>query len=111
MQLDVTHILRSLAGVIAGGLIGVGFGMIQGLALRRNKKLQQQGDLKTGWAVMPGSMRRVAYLLVALVGVQVVCPLLFVDGVEWWVSGGVVAGYGAMLFRQFRRDHSPGLLI
>ncbi len=95
-------ILRPLAGLAAGGLIGVGFGMVQDLAWRRNQQLQQAGDLKSGWAVMPGSMRRVAYLLVALVAVQIFCPMLFTDGVQWWVSGGVVAGYGAMLYRQLR---------
>jgi hypothetical protein len=95
--------VRSLAGLTAGGLIGVGFGMLQNAAFRRNKKLQAQGSLDNGWALMPGSMRRVAYLLLALVLVQILCPLLFINGTEWWVSGGVVAGYGAMLFRQLRR--------
>jgi hypothetical protein len=100
--MDLIAILRPLAGLVAGGLIGVGFGMVQDLAWRRNQQLQQAGDLKSGWAVMPGSMRRVAYLLVALVGVQIFCPMLFTDGVQWWVSGGVVAGYGVMLYRQLR---------
>jgi hypothetical protein len=94
--------LRPLAGLIAGGLIGIGFGLVQNVALRRNQQLQEAGALKNGWAVMPGSMRRVAYLMVALVAVQVLCPLLFTNGAQWWVSGGVVAGYGAVLFRQLR---------
>jgi hypothetical protein len=101
MSPEWIHLLRSLAGLIAGGVIGVGFGMVQDAAWRRNQRLQQTGDLKSGWAVMPGSMRRVAYLLVALLVVQIFCPLLFTDGVQWWVSGGVLAGYGTMLFRQF----------
>jgi hypothetical protein len=33
----------------------------------------------------------------------VVCPLLFRDGTQWWVSGGVVAGYGWTLFQQLQR--------
>jgi hypothetical protein len=103
MPAEWTQLLRSLAGLVAGGAIGVGFGMVQDLAWRRNQRLQQAGELKSGWAVMPGSMRRVAYLLVALVAVQLFCPLLFTDGVQWWVSGGVLAGYGAMLFRQLRQ--------
>jgi hypothetical protein len=45
-------------------------------------------------------MGRVAYLLVALLAVQILCPLLFSDGVQWWVSSGVLAGYGTMLYRQ-----------
>jgi len=100
MHVELTYILRSLAGLVAGGLIGFGFGMVQDLALRRNERLQQAGALRTGWAVMPGSMRRVAYLMLALVLVQIFCPLLFANGTQWWVSAGVVLGYGTMLFRQ-----------
>jgi hypothetical protein len=95
-------LLRPLAGLAAGAAIGLGFGLVQSLALRRNQQLQQSGELKSGWAVMPGSMRRIAYLMVALVAVQILCPLLFTEGVQWWVSGGVVAGYGATLFRQLQ---------
>ena len=100
--MEWTTLQRSLGGLVAGGLIGVGFGMLQNLALRRNQQLQQAGDLKSGWAVMPGSMRRIAYLMVALIAVQIFCPLFFTDGVQWWVSGGVLVGYGTMLFRQLR---------
>jgi hypothetical protein len=52
---------------------------------------------------MPGSGQRIAYLLIALVIVQFVCPLLFANGVQWWVSGGLAAGYGWSLFQQLRR--------
>ncbi len=84
-------------------LIGTVFGKIQNLALRRNQELERDGSLKTGWAMMPGSMRRVAYLLVLLVVVQLLCPLLFVNGSQWWVSGGVVVGCGAVLFARLKR--------
>ena len=94
--------IRALAALLAGVIIGVSFGLVQTLAFRRNERLQQSGDLKNGWAVMPGSMRRVAYLLVTLVIIQLVCPLLFVNGTQWWVSGGVVGGYGAMLWRRLK---------
>jgi len=86
--------------VVAGGAIGYCFGIIQNLALRRNERRQQTGELNTGWAVMPGSMTRVAYLLIVLVAIQILCPLLFKDGTQWWVSGGVVLGYGYVLFRR-----------
>jgi hypothetical protein len=86
--------------VAAGGAIGYCFGIIQNLALRRNERRQQSGALNTGWAVMPGSMTRVAYLLIVLVAIQILCPLLFKDGTQWWVSGGVVLGYGYVLFRR-----------
>ncbi len=98
-----TEILRALAAVVAGGLIGLSFGVIQDLAVRRNQKRQQSGDLTDGMAVMPGSMRRVAYLVVTLVLVQILCPLLFVGGSQWYVSAGVVLAYGWSLFRRLAR--------
>ena len=98
MQLHLIELIRSLAALAAGGVIGATFGFIQNAALRRNEKLQQSGNLNNAWAIMPGSMRRVAYLMVLLVIIQIVCPLLFVNGSQWWVSGGVVAGYACVLW-------------
>jgi hypothetical protein len=103
MHLPIMNMVRPLCGLVAGGLIGVSFGMVQDAAGRRYKKLEQSGALNTAWAVMPGSFRRVAYFLVALALIQLLCPLLFTDGCQWWVSGGVVAGYGAILFGQLRQ--------
>jgi len=88
---------------MAGIVIGYGFGCLQQAALRRNELRQQNGQFGNGWSLMPGSGARVAYLLVALVAVQVVCPILFVDGVQWWVSGGLLFGYGCTLLRELRR--------
>jgi hypothetical protein len=106
MHLELLPILRSGAALVAGVGIGLSFGMIQRLAWQRHQKLQREGQFNNGWLAMPGSMRRVAYLLIALVLIQVLCPLLFVDGCQWWVSGGVVAGYGALLFRRLREQKS-----
>ena len=106
MEIALADLVRSLAGLTAGALIGVGFGFAQAAAWRRNAKRQEQGSLESGWAVMPGSMRRVAYLLIALVAIQLICPLLFVNGTQWWVSAGLLAGYGAMLYQQLRRRRS-----
>jgi hypothetical protein len=92
-----------LVAVAVGGAIGYFFGLIQTSALRRNEQRQNSGDLTNGWAVMPGSMTRVAYLLIVLVAIQIICPLLFKDGSQWWVSGGVVMGYGYVLFRRLMR--------
>jgi len=92
-----------LAAVLAGGLIGVSFGFLQAKASRRNQQSEQAGTLNNGLGTMPGSMRRVAYLMVALALVQILCPLLFTNHFEWWVSAGVVGGYGAILFNQLRR--------
>ena len=103
MATELTNVFLSIIGLIAGGFIGVGFGMVQDAARQRNERLQEGGKLKSGWAVMPGSGKRVVYLLVALVLIQIVCPLLFNDGVQWWVSVGVAGGYGFMLLRQLAR--------
>ena len=103
MQIQINEIFRYAAALLAGGFVGYAFGTIQQMALRRNEKRQQSGRLNSGWAVMPGSGRRVAYLLIALVLVQLICPLFFVNGSQWWVSGGVVTAYGIILYRQLRQ--------
>ena len=97
------EMLRCLVALSAGGMIGVSFGLIQDAANRRYQRLQATGKFNTGWAVMPSSMRRVAYLLMALALVQLVCPLLFTGTAQWWVTGGVVCGYGAVLYWQLRK--------
>jgi hypothetical protein len=103
--MQLMDVIRPLAGLVAGGAIGLGFGWVQNLALQRNQKRQQSGGLRSAWAVMPGSMSRVAYLLLTLVLVQIVCPLLFVNGSQWWVSAGLVAAYGALLFRRLGQQN------
>jgi hypothetical protein len=100
--MQVQIIAQALLAFVAGAIVGASFGLIQEAAWRRHQKLEQTGKLNSGWAIMPGSMRRVAYLLVALALVQLACPLLFANGLKWWVSGGVAAGYGVILFRQLR---------
>ncbi|MEO6875707.1 MAG: hypothetical protein ABI222_12880 [Opitutaceae bacterium] len=95
-------ILRPAVGLGAGALIGYAFGLLQNAALRYNQKLEQTGQLKNGWSLMPRSGARIAYLLVALLLVQVICPLLFVGGTQWVVSAGLVLGYGWTLLTQLR---------
>jgi hypothetical protein len=104
MAAPLIDILRSLLGLMLGGAIGLGFGFIQAAAQRRHERLLDCGKLNGGWAVLPGSMRRVAYLLIALALVQVISPALFTGGTQWWVSAGVAGGYGALLFRHLRRE-------
>ena len=106
MATPFINMLQELAGLFVGGISGVAFGMLQDAARRRNEKKQAEGKLNSGWAVMPGSGVRVAYFLIFLVLIQLLCPLLFRDGIQWWVSGGVVAGYGFMLFYQLRERMS-----
>jgi len=99
----IMQLLWSVLGLLAGGAIGYGFGRIQEAAQRRYEQRQAQGKFKSEWSAMPGSFRRVTYLLIALVLVQIICPLLFVNGTQWTVSAGVVIGYGYLLYLQMRR--------
>jgi hypothetical protein len=103
MAIQFITMLASIAAIIVGGLIGAAFGTLQNIARRQNEKREQEGKLKSGWNLMPASGARIAYLLVTLVLVQLICPLLFHDNTQWWVSGGVVAGYGFMLYLQLRQ--------
>ncbi len=102
MQIQFVDLLRDLSGLLAGGAIGFAFGLLQQAALRRHQALEQSGKLKNGWSLIPGSGARIAYLLLALILVQVICPLLFADGTQWWVSAGLVVGYGSQLYQQLR---------
>ncbi len=109
MHIPLTNILQALFALLIGGGIGLAFGQLQEAALRRHHALQDRGQFHSGWAVMPRSFGRVAFLLIALVLVQLVCPLLFTNGAQWWVSGGVLGGYGLVLWEQLRRGilHKP----
>ena len=103
METQLMGFFRALAALSAGALIGYAFGLAQNAALRHNEKRQKEGTLKNGWSLMPGSGARVAYLLVALLLIQLVCPLLFAGGTQWLVSAGTLAGYGWVLFVDLRR--------
>jgi hypothetical protein len=103
MKTQLLQILLPICGIILGGVIGFIFGSIQNAALARHRKLQKEGDLKSGWSIMPGSMRRTAFLLAIFGAVQLACPMFF-DGsnIQWLVSAGVVIGYGWTLLQQLR---------
>ena len=103
MQILLMNVLRVLLALAAGGIIGYVFGLIQNAARLRHEKRQLEGKLKNGWSIIPGSGARTAYLLVALVLIQVICPLIFVEGTQWLVSAGVAAGYGWVLLEQLLR--------
>lgn len=96
------ELLRPIVALAGGLTIGCTFGLIQNAARRRLERKYAGDRLKNGWAIMPGSMTRVAIMLALLGLIQVVCPMFFVDGVQWWVSAGVALGYGAQLFTELR---------
>jgi hypothetical protein len=104
MTTQFINMFASIAALIVGGFIGVAFGSLQNAARRKNEKSEREGTFKNGWSLMPGSGTRVAYLLITLVAIQIICPMLFKnDSTQWWVSAGVATGYGAMLFVQLRQ--------
>ena len=95
-------LLLSLVGLVVGGAVGLTFGTIQNAALRRNEQRRSATGVKNSWMYIPGSMSRVAVLLVTLLLIQILLPALFDGSLQWVVSAGVVIGYGWSLFR-FRR--------
>ena len=101
------QIVRPVLALFVGAAIG--FGLIQKAALRRHQEKEKRGEFNNAWRVMPGSGVRVAYLLVTLVVIQFICPMLFAQGTQWWVSGGLVAGYGVILFRQLRERQAAAM--
>lgn len=108
MEPHTFTLMQALLGLPLGAAIGLLFAAIQQAALRRHEKRQEQGRFRNGWTLVPGSVTRVALLLVALVGVQIFYPALFTGPGKWWVSAGVAGGYGAALVWQLwlwlRRD-------
>lgn len=105
---NILDAVSPLIGLIAGFAIGTGFGWLQQAAKRRNEAQAASGN-KSLWRIMPGTGARVAFLLLALALIQIVCPLLFVNGTQWWVTGGLVGGYGLMLYRQLRERMAQSL--
>jgi len=105
METQASSLLVPPMALIAGTVIGVAFGAIQAAATRRYARKQAEGKFKSAWSVTPGSMTRVAYLLVALAVTQYVFPMFFTPGGagQWCVAIGVVGGYGFSLYKQMRR--------
>jgi hypothetical protein len=79
-----------LLGITLGLVIGGAFAWLQLQALRRNELIARQQQLPTLLKQLPSSGARVAFLLIALVLVQVFVPAAN----KWWLTGGLAAGYG-----------------
>jgi len=79
----------ALLGLILGVAIGGTFAWLQLLALRRNELLEQQQQVPRLLRQLPGTGGRVAFLLVALVLVQV----LFPTANKWCLSCGLMVAY------------------
>jgi uncharacterized BrkB/YihY/UPF0761 family membrane protein len=98
----IYYALFALGGLAAGAIVGVAFGAIQFAAQRKYDLRQRKGQSTSGWIVVPGSFTRVAFLMIALVIIQVCLPSFFLDNIKWMVSVGVVLGYGWTLLQQIR---------
>jgi hypothetical protein len=98
--------IEMMVALTVGTAIGAGFGLLQRAALRRHQRQEREGSFNNGWTLLPGSGGRIALLLIMLVVIQVICPVLFVNGIQWWVSGGVLLGYGLVLFGQLREGRT-----
>jgi hypothetical protein len=100
--MNFVQLFQMIAAALAGGAIGWAFGLVQQFAAKRHAQLQATGKMNSAWSLMPGSMTRVAFLLVALAIVQVLCPMFFTGNAQWAVSVGVVFGYGWTLYLAMR---------
>jgi hypothetical protein len=104
MNSSIIFSLTSAAALAVGVAIGFLFGVIQNVALARNrKKLNDKGNTGIPWAAVPGSMSRVAMLLVVLLLIQVCCPMFFSGDVQWLVSAGVLLGYGWSFIKKLQQ--------
>jgi hypothetical protein len=104
MNSSIIFSLTSAAALAVGVVIGFLFGVVQNAALARNrKKLNDKRSHVTPWGAVPGSMSRVAMLLVVLVAVQVCCPMLFSGDVQWLISAGVLLGYGWSFMKKLQQ--------
>ena len=87
-----------LQGMAVGLILGGAFAWLQLQALHRNELLEKRQELPTLLKQLPGSGGRVAFLLIALVLVQVLVPN--VD--KWWLSGSLAVCYGIPFLLRLR---------
>ena len=87
-----------LQGMAVGIILGGAFAWLQLQTLRRNELLEKRQELPTLLKQLPGSGGRVAFLLIALVLVQVLVPN--VD--KWWLSGSLAVSYGIPFLLRLR---------
>jgi hypothetical protein len=88
-----------LLGVVLGVLIGSAYALLQIRALRRHEdRLKSDGKSPSVAGMVPGSMLRVAMLLVALVLVQVGCQKLGWNVSLFWLMVSLAVAYSIPFF-------------
>jgi hypothetical protein len=88
-------------GLLVGMVIGAGYAWLQLLALRRNELLQQQEKPRGVIAMLPGSMARVALLLLVLVLIQVLDQKQMINRI--WLVIGLVVAYSVPFFWRLKQ--------
>jgi hypothetical protein len=107
MTIDAPNALRIGVALFVGGVIGVAYVAAQEAARRKHAMLRPKSSSSDDNFSVPGSGRRAIVLGMALVAVQWICPLLFVAGTQWWVTGGVLLGAGWQRLRNLRDRSGP----
>ena len=83
-------IASTILGLSVGATIGLAFAWFQLQALHRNELLERQMEVPGWMRQIPGSMGRVAFLLMSLVGAQ----MCFGSNIDVrWMALGVAVGY------------------
>ncbi len=90
--------LSAILGLVLGALIGMAFAWLQLQALRRNELLEQQKEVPGWLKQVPGSMGRVAFLLMAFVLAQILFPVANVV----WMAAGVAVAYAIPFILRLR---------
>ena len=102
MTIDGPNLLRIGVALLVGGVIGVAYVAAQEAARRKHALLRPKAASPDDNFSVPGAGRRAVLLGMALVAVQWICPLLFVAGTQWWVTGGVLLGAAGQRLRNLR---------
>ncbi len=107
MTFDGFDFLRIGVALAVGAVIGIAYVSAQETARRRHELERPKSATADENLGVPGSARRAVLLAMALVAVQWICPLLFVAGTQWWVTGGVLLGAGWQRMRSIGERKGP----
>ena len=100
------HILAIAAALAGGAFIGLAFGAIQKAAAAQESAAAKRRPIeqRVGCGARLHAPGR-ATCSSPWPACKLICPLLFTNGSQWWVSGGVVAGYGCDLVAAIAPAH------
>ena len=115
MNQETMYTILSISGLLTGVAVGVTFGMFQHRALLRDQKQQETKGVQKRRLVVPSSFRRIFYLVITLLVIQIVCPILFKESaIQWIITAGIIVGYGWTLLkriRTYKKDYTHIALV